>query len=134
MTGHPQFNKIIHQVVEVAHHLTHSIAQLTQSRGEKIKDLLEQKGLAVSYELHKGGFHDTFNYFSNAAGEVSSNNDPALTKWLLHRILFDHDGEGRLGIAMSSGEISDLTKVELPSQKIQAFTASMLAPPKQNEE
>lgn len=134
MTEHSQLNKIIHQVVEAAHHLTHSIAQLTQSPGEKIKNLLEQKGLVVSYELHKGGFHDTFNYFSNAVGEISSNNDPALTKWLLHRILFDKDGEERLGVAMSSGEISELTKVELPSQKIQAFTASRLVIPKQNEE
>lgn len=126
MTAHPQFNKILHQVVEAAHHLTHSITQLTQSPGEKIKDLLEQKGLEVNYELRKGGFHDTFNYLSSAAGEVSTNNDPGLTKGLLHQILFDQKGEERLGAAMSSGEIFDLTKVELPSQEIQYRTASKL--------
>ncbi len=122
-------SNITHQIAEgishVTHDLTQNIADITRSNGDKIENLLSEKGIDVVRENRHG--NDCHNIVANSDGTFFTNNSVDFSRSLLNQILFSNNGEERLSNAMSNQE-KLLKKVQNPQQKVTAKKAFHLFP------
>jgi hypothetical protein len=127
MTNH-LIKDLAHQITEsishVAHDLTQNIIDITRTSGEKIENILKEKGVNVTREKRHG--NECHNIIANSDGTFFTNNSIDFSRHLFNQVLFSDTGEQRLSSAISDHKPT-LEKVQNPQQKVSATKAFQLA-------